>query len=134
MGSIRPQMVAILLIALSLQRLLQRPTNWELWYLFGLTVVLANAHVSWVFVPFLWILYPGMGSNQLPVSKRWMGFCFLGLSGFLTPYSFIPVGDSPPYFFINYALLWDYLSMPSRLKAVICEFRGTFKRADLSPV
>ncbi len=135
--SIRPQMVALLFVALAVRRLIQPPTVWELPYLFLLTVLLVNIHVYWVLIPFLWLLYRCaprfLGRTNVSAASAWGGLTLLAGAGLVSPYGAISKSFTPPFLFMNYALLWDYLTMPPELKATIGEFRGALGTEGLTP-
>ncbi len=127
-AAVRPQMLSILLLALALRRLLQRPTWWELPYLFGLAVLAANVHVYWVFIPTLWALYRALPRllrrRAATPAYAWGGLALLGAAALVSPYGLVPFGAPPHVWFMNYALIWDYLTMPAQLSGVIHEFKS----------
>lgn len=118
-SSIRPQMMAVLVIGIAQLKLIQKPKPTEPFVLFLLTVLLANFHVYWVFIPLLWFLYrlvPALINRgpKHPAHIFWHAplLCF---AGFCTPYTWQ-----------NYALLWDYANLAPILKESIREFRSAF--------
>jgi len=135
--SIRPQMLSLLLVALAVRRLIQPPVGWELPYLFALAVALVNIHVYWAFIPFLWLVYrcaPRIVDREsVSAATAWGGLAVLGGAGLVSPYGAIPTNFTPPLLFMNYALLWDYLTMPAALKATIGEFRGALGSEGWTP-
>ena len=135
--SIRPQMVALVLFALAVRRLIQPPAVWELPYLFALTVLLVNIHVYWAFIPFIWLLYRCvprfLGREKVSAATAWGGLALLAGAGLVSPYGAIPTTFTPPFLFMNYALLWDYATMPAELKATIGEFRGALSTEGFTP-
>jgi hypothetical protein len=126
--AVRPQMISLCLVALALQRLLRPPSVWELPYLFILAVLAANIHVYWIFLPVLWWLYrclPRFNRRRTPsAGQAWGGLALLSCAGLVSPYGLIPIGHPVPFVFMNYALLWEYLTMPSALKETIHEFKS----------
>jgi hypothetical protein len=123
-AAIRPQMIAVCLVALALRRLIQSPNKFELLYLLVLAVLMVNIHVYWIFVPFLWVIYRRFGSVHTSKRYQWGGFLLLLGAGFVSPYAYIQMGAQPPFLFINYALLWDYLNISPRLRELVMEFKG----------
>jgi hypothetical protein len=126
--AVRPQMLSVLLLALALRRLLQRPTSWELPYLFALTVLAANIHVYWIFVPVLWFAYRCvprlLRQRTLSAASAWGGLALLGGAGLVSPYGLLPVDAPPAFALMNYALIYELLTMPSALKETIHEFKS----------
>ncbi|MBN8550495.1 MAG: hypothetical protein J0M12_14365 [Deltaproteobacteria bacterium] len=108
-SSPRPQMIAILGLALALRRVSGPQKSWELLYLFLLTAVLANCHVYWIFIPFLFLCF-----RVIPqISSHTITQCFiLCLAGMVSPYTTA-----------SYALLIDYLLIPASLRSTIFELR-----------
>ena len=135
--SVRLQALSLLAFALTLQRLIQAPRKWELPYLFVLTVITVNIHVYWVLIPFLWLLYRALPrlyrKRTSSSSYAWSGFLLLCLAGFVSPYGLIPAGIELPSPLLNYAVLWDYLTMPLKLKETIGEFRGSLASEQFTP-
>lgn len=130
LASIRPQMVSALIIALALHRLVAPTRKWEIEYLFALTVLLANIHVNWVFIPFLWVVYRGFGRSR-PSRMLWLGgAALLSSAGMFTPHAFVSYGGDTPNPFIQYALLWEYLHTGTDLTSRVCEFKSVFTRSD----
>jgi hypothetical protein len=136
-ASVRPQMLALGLFALALRRLIQPAIAWELLYLFLLAALLANIHVYWVLIPFLWFLYrcaPRFtGRETFSAVYAWGGLGMLAAAGLISPYGVVRYGSAPPFVWMNYALLWDYLTMPAELKATIGEFRGALGTEGFTP-
>ena len=126
-ATVRPQIVALAVVALAQRRLIQPPRRWELPYLFLLAVLLVNVHIYWVFLPVLWGLYrcvPRIVGAAAPAAPyAWGGLTLLALAGLVSPYGLIPYSFSPPFVFMNYALIWDLFTTPAALKAAIAEFR-----------
>ncbi|MBI4515592.1 MAG: hypothetical protein HY699_07230 [Deltaproteobacteria bacterium] len=135
--SVRPQMLSLCLVALAVRRLIQRAAAWELPYLLGLTVVLVNVHVYWALIPALWFFYrcaPRFtGSDRFGAAYAWGGAVLLSGAGLISPYGLLPFGFMPPSLFMNYALLWDYFTMPAELKTTIGEFRGALATEGFTP-
>lgn len=114
--SVRPQLLSVLLVALSARRLNQPSQSWELPYLFLLSILHVNIHVFWVLTPTLYFIYrlvPALLHREklTPI----LGFLALSLAGFVSPY-----GAQ------NYALIWEYASMPEFLQRSISEFTSVF--------
>jgi hypothetical protein len=135
--SVRPQMIAVAGIALAVRRLNQAPTRWELPDLLLLSILLVSIHVYWVIVPILWCLHrcvPRFVSAQAPSAVyAWGGLAVLSLSGLVSPYALLPFGFTPPFRFMNYALLWDCATIPGALKTNIGELRGGLAVQGLTP-
>ena len=123
--SIRPQIFSLLIIALVLRRLIQPITNWEIPYIFLLTVIGANIHVYWCFIPILWVLYrlvPQLIRRKVPSSSALLTTILLSLCGFLTPYGWR-----------SYELLWEYLNIDPFLRSTIHEFRPSLGLGGYTP-
>ncbi len=115
-ASVRPQMMALLLVALGLKRLLKAGSASELPYLFALTVLCANLHVYWVFLPLLWLcqrLLPELISTRVSLKYALWGFILLCSAAFVSPYGYH-----------SYLLIWDYLNLSPYLRATVQEFRS----------
>ncbi len=129
-ASIRPQMISLLIIALTLRRLNQRATKWEPWYLFSLAVFLVNVHVYWVFVPFLWFLFRAAPrfyrKRSASAAYAWGGLALLSSAGFVSPYGLFVPRLELPYALMNYALIWEYMDIPDVLHRTIGEFKSAF--------
>lgn len=136
--SVRPQVILLVLLALSLKILLQKKPL-ELLKLWLLTVLAVNIHVYWVFIPVLWCalrVVPTIGSLEDREKRKnsLLGFMLLALSGFISPYGVLPLmhtGEHP--FWINYALLIDYLLMPETLQNLIGEMKNVFAAKGILP-
>lgn len=137
-ASVRPQIILLLLLALSLKILLQKKP-FELFKICVLTVLAVNIHVYWVFIPILWgalRVVPTINSisDREMLKKGLVGFVLLTLSGFISPYGIIPFMQSGEHpFFINYALLFDYLLMPETLQNSIGEMKNVFAAKGILP-
>ncbi len=128
--SIRPQMIAILGVALALRRLLAAPSRFEIPVLFVLSVILTNIHVYWIFVPLLWFIYRCLPRllrrRHLDGRYAWGGFVILLLAGFVSPYGLLGNSATLPFgIWTNYSLLLDYAVTTHDLKESIAEFRGS---------
>lgn len=136
-GSVRPQMISLCLLALALRRLLQPPKNFEIPYLCALTVLMVNVHIYWIFVPILWFVYRGIEvvPRSMKTSARYAvgGLLALALCGLLSPYGIVPYGQAQSYPLRNYALLWDYFMMPSKLRSSIGEMVGSLAAEGMAP-
>ena len=125
---IRPQMLALFVVALALQRLIQKPRKWELPYLFLLAVFLVNMHVYWIFIPLLWCFYrcsPRFFRRRSPGAwYAWGGTILLALAGLVSPYGLLSREVRVPDLFANYFLLLDYIFMPPKLKNSVVELQG----------
>ncbi|RMG39685.1 MAG: hypothetical protein D6719_12770, partial [Candidatus Dadabacteria bacterium] len=55
----------------------------------------------------------------------WGGALLLGLAGLISPYGIVNIGYHPPFIFMNYAVILDYLRMPAKLRDTIGEFTPT---------
>lgn len=115
-SSIRPQMLALCILALCMRRLIQEPTAWEKYFIFVLTVVLVNIHVYWIFIPFLWFALrtfkPLLHKNYDLANLKF--FIVLLACGLLSPYSIQ-----------NYWLIWDYAHTSAYMNNAIAEFRSS---------
>ena len=128
-ASIRPQMLAILGIALAVRTLLT-PGRRELLHLFLLAAVLTNMHVYWVFIPLLWFFFrclPRFTRRRYPrAAYAWGGLALLLLAGFISPYGIFGLGAPLPFgIFSNYALIFDYALTTYDMKEAIAEFKGS---------
>jgi hypothetical protein len=125
--AVRPQMLSVLLLALVVRRLLQPRRPWELPYLFGVAAVMANMHVYWVFIPALWALYrcaPRLLRTRAPsAAYAWGGLALLSSAALVSPYG-ASIHEEGQSVWMNYALVWEYLTMPPELKATIHEFKS----------
>jgi len=135
--SVRPQMLSLCLLALAMRRFVQPKRAWELPYLFFLAALLANVHVYWAFIPLLWLFYrcvPRLiGRGKFGPAYAWGGLFLLAGAGLMSPYTVLRSGFAPRFPLVNYALLWDYLTMPAALKATIGEFRGALGTEGFTP-
>ena len=129
-AQIRPQMVALAGVAYALWLMLHPPWKWELLVLAPLTVLLANIHVYWVFVPFLWFAYrcvPRLFRRRsLSPGLAWGGLALLSAAAFVSPYGLFVERGALPGVLMNYALVYEYLSIPSILRSTVGEFRSPF--------
>lgn len=122
--SVRPQILALCIIALTLRRLLKHENKFELFYLLALTIFLVNVHVYWIFIPFLYGCYrlaPRILAKE-EFRTSLVVFFVLCLMGFVSPYTYQ-----------NYLVLWDYLNMPPYLRDVISEFKSSFTKRGALP-
>lgn len=119
-SSPRPQIMALLLIALSLRELLKKPSSQELFKIGLLTILLVNIHVYWCFIPVLWMCY-----RLLPALLRGKPDFGYALLGFIL---LLALGMVSPYGYQNYLLLWEYLWMPNELSKLIAEFQPSLTR------
>jgi hypothetical protein len=127
--TVRPQLVALVLLAVALAVLVRRPAHGELPLLFVLTCLAVNIHVYWIFIPYLWFLYrvcPRIVRQHAPSAVyAWGGLFLLGSAGLVSPYGIFAPRLDFELVLSNYALLWDYLTMPEVLKSSINELRST---------
>ena len=127
----RPQILALCLVAVALRRLLQTPTRLELPGLMLLTVILVNIHVYWVLVPFLWvalrILPRAYRKRTVSSIYAWLGLAILVSAGFISPYGFFSGEFTLPSVLRNYALIYDYMNIPATLRRTVGEFRSTIE-------
>ena len=115
--SVRPQVLAVLFVAVAVRRLLQAPRAYEVPLLVLLSILLTNIHVYWVFIPLSWGLF-----RSLPALLRSKGT----LSGSLGVLALLCAsGLVSPYGVQNYFLVWEYLSMPEQLLNSISEFKNS---------
>jgi hypothetical protein len=135
---VRPQIFSITLLALALRTLLQRKSGKiELPLLTIIAIVLANVHVYWVFVPFLWFVLrcvPRFMQRTKAASPKyaWGGLVILALCGFVSPYGLFTDSWSLPDVLMNYALIYDYMDVPHILRQTVGEFRSPFLISPLS--
>lgn len=126
--AVRPQMLSVLILALAVRRLVQRPVRWELPYLFVLAVLLANMHVYWVFIPTLWALYRCLPRvyrrRAASPAYAWGGALLLTAAALISPYGLPSSVSGVGTPMMNYALVWEYLVMPPELKGAIHEFKS----------
>lgn len=126
--SIRPQVLSILGIAISVLVLEKLSPRKALPILFLLSVCLCNMHVYWIFIPLLWGIYSciprilGMENSSNPVLS-WLGLLLLALSGLICPYTFSEGRFTPA----SYTLILDYLNTPKVLTSVISEFESSLR-------
>jgi hypothetical protein len=129
-AQMRPQMIALAALAGGTSILLGAPRRWELPVLFALTAVVANLHVYWIFFPILWFSYrcvPRMFRTRgISGAEAWGGLVLLSSAAFLSPYGIFLQGKGMPGVLMNYALLYEYLDVPSVLRSTVGEFRSTF--------
>lgn len=114
-SSIRPQMWALALIGCAQLLLLRKKTPLELLSLFALTVLIANFHVYWIFIPALWVFHriiPLLIQRKIQIQFHLFGLLVLLGAGLCTP-----------YFLNNYTLLFEYLHIAPILRQQIGEFQ-----------
>lgn len=126
--SLRPQVVSLSLILYAQWRLMSPRSALEIPALLLVATLAVNTHVYWVFIPVLWGLYRClpriMGRRSTSAIYAWGGLAALCSAGLVSPYSLGIGGVESPFLLINYALVWDYLSMPPALSGKIAELRG----------
>lgn len=126
-SSVRPQMLSILLISAAAAVLLDRNKNCQILKLFVITVMIANFHVYWIFVPLLYFCQEVMLTRPFVAERRKIYiFLFLCTAGIFTPYSLGAQEFSLFNLLINYALLYDYLFIPEVLRNLVGEFKGAY--------
>lgn len=120
--TVRPQIAALTGIALTLRILhSQIPRTLQMTILFALTAILANIHVYWVFIPFLWFGTRVLVGFLRPKNRGFFAADCVGLVGLAL------AGAISPYGFKNYALLLEYLNTPEILRGQILEFRSALQ-------
>ncbi|MCB0340167.1 MAG: hypothetical protein KDD53_11210, partial [Bdellovibrionales bacterium] len=115
-STIRPQMIALLIIACTLRRLIQKPERSEILFCFAMTALCSNIHVYWIFIPYLYFLYrmlPCLFRGKPSWKTPLLGSLILPFAGFLSPYGWK-----------NYWIVWTYLNMPEFLTNSINEFKS----------
>lgn len=127
-ASIRPHLIGLLLLAISLLVLLDKKRRRsELVVVLFLAVIGANVHVYWVFIPLLWFLWrvlPRYVHNSIDsVWYVWGGFFAICSAGFVSPYGIFTTDLEPTARFANYAVLLDYVGMSSDFGRLIKEFQ-----------
>ena len=136
-ASVRPQFIAILLLAIA-QLLLLKRSKLELPILFLLAAATVNMHVYWVFIPFLWLCYRivprGLGDHSYSSLYVWGGAFLLGAAGLVSPYGIFAPNLSLASALDNYALIWDYLFAQDSILKSIAEFRPLFSTGGTTPV
>ncbi len=124
--SVRPQALALALIALSQWLLLSRRSGITLPILFLLTVLCANIHIYWIFIPVLYLLHEALpklrSKSRRDSYKALFGMIFLSLAPLLSPYGLFT--DDSGWIFENYALVYDYLVLPTQVSETIGELQG----------
>lgn len=126
--ALRPQVFSLMFMLIALRRLMMQPVEYELPMLFFLCLLNVNMHVYWILIPCLWGIYRCLprllGKRAISAGYAWGGLIFLLSAGFLTPYAVGIGGVQESFLFVNFALLYDYLSMPAELAGRIGELRG----------
>ena len=129
--SVRPQLLSCCSLAWSILLIRGERKRFELALFFALTVLMANMHVYWVFMPFIWLVYRCEPRHSLKETwYGWLGFLVLGSAAFISPYGLFADEGQRFGLLSNYALLWDYGQVPQFLKQAIVEFQSPFKRSD----
>lgn len=137
-ASVRPQMISIFFIAVALRILIERPKIQEILFLLVLSVLLANIHVYWIFIPFLWFSFRCLPRvlNRAYAPKAiyaWGGFFTLSLAGLASPYGIYHSNPTLANILMNYSLIWDYLNTPSYLQKIIIEFQSPMRAFGIVP-
>ena len=120
-STVRPQMILLFFVPLSLLVLLSAKTFWwQLLLLFFLSVLGANIHVYWIFIPFLWSMVRCLprlfgGDTRGPL-QTWGGLFLLMSAGLFSPYGLLQKDLSGISPILNYAVVWDYMFTPDFLK------------------
>jgi hypothetical protein len=126
-ASLRPQVLALTIISMTLRRLVSPKKNHEIWYIFVFTVVLANIHVYWIFPPILWIIYRYNNSFSFISS-----IVLLLIAPLISPYGLFNLnGKNLSDFIQNYIIVLDYLNTPKSFASGIAEFRSTFSASGI---
>lgn len=135
-SSIRPQTISVFMVALAFRELLKE-SKYELVKLFVISVLLANIHIYWSIIPFLWfvlrILFSYFNKTKQKTSYLLGGLVLLSSAAFISPYGlfaskFVP--SLPFGIFGNYVLLFEYIFSPSLFSELIGEFRGGLSAFD----
>ncbi|MCB0310437.1 MAG: hypothetical protein KDD42_04335 [Bdellovibrionales bacterium] len=126
--AIRPQVMALFLIALALRAFLHGKREHEPLLIVGLallTAVTANIHVYWVIFPFIWgalRVIPALLRQRYSRKYSLLVLAVLFCCGALSPYGLN-----------NYLIVWDYLQTDPYLSANIDELRGGFRQGGSLP-
>lgn len=135
--SVRPHVIGLILLGLTVLILSEKSSWWELGALFVLAVIGANTHVYWLFVPILWGFYrciPRLFSkNEVSAAYAWSGLLLLSVAGFISPYGVFTKDPAPQSWLANYAVLFDYTVMPAQLRDFINELKPGFAAAGIIP-
>lgn len=135
-SSIRPHMFVLFLLTITLIILIRpRRKIFEIPILILVTILSANIHVYWVFIPFLWLTYriiPRYLKQDVSAPLTiWAVFFGLILAGWISPYGIITTDTNPGAFLANYFIIFDYLDLSPELKASITEMRSAFSKVEL---
>jgi hypothetical protein len=125
--SIRPQIFGLFCIILTLTVLARnRSGKIELPIIFLITALVANIHVYWVLIPMIWLIYRVIPRYVQKADTTfiysWGGFFFISLAGLISPYGIFQNGQGIGIW-SNYAVIFDYLTMPEELSRAIIEFQ-----------
>jgi hypothetical protein len=133
--SVRPQIIALTFLALSLYRLKNKPSYIEPLLLFVYTVIVANMHVYWVFVPFIYLFYRIIPSYKTYSRKSFYSklliLILLSSAALFSPYGFFAGPEG--WILENYALIFDYLMMPEAVSKTIGELQSSFSSGGTTP-
>jgi hypothetical protein len=138
-SSIRPHMFVLFLLTLVLNILIKpRANRLEIPILFLVTILAANIHVYWIFIPFLWLTYRVIprylkGDTSSPLIV-WLTFFGLIFAGVVSPYGIFTTDANPGAVLANYFIIFDYLDLSPELKASITEMRTAFSKLELLSV
>lgn len=134
--SVRPQVLSLLILSVVLLILKGRERWTELPLIFGLTVIAANVHVYWLFIPLLYSIYrllpPAVAASRSGFYLHGAGFMLLLSAALISPYGLFH--DSSGWTFENYALIYDYLLMPEALRLSIGELKGALSSDGMAPL
>ena len=122
--SVRPQMISVCFIAVTVRQLIQPKKKYELVLLAVLTVLLANMHVYWVMIPFLWgvfRVFPQLFSKAT-FSYSLVGIALLLICGVISPYTWK-----------NHLLVWEYLTISEILRSRISEMASSLRFGGYVP-
>ncbi len=134
-NSLRPQLIALILIAVAYTRLLGARKIWDGVLVTSFSILAVNLHVYWIFMPILWFcLRCAKSQTKSEKVHDYLVLILISSSGFISPYGLISInGNHSWYPLINYALIWDYLKMPVQLKDYIFEMRSSLAGAGAIP-
>lgn len=138
--SIRPTALSMFFLTVWLYVLVKKPGFLtEICTGFIIAVLLVNIHVYWIFVPVFWFILRTIPAlfyqESRGVSSRlslYLPLCLFAASGFVSPYGLL--GSNGQWAFENYALLFDYLTMPPVLKEFIREMKPGIESGGVLPV
>lgn len=128
-ASLRPQLISLSILSIIYALLLKKSKSLiTLFTTIILCILCVNIHIYWIFIPFLWLILVCFKEKEINAKKR-AYFCFILIlaSGLISPYGLLHQSNTPNYILLNYALIWEYLSMPASLKNNILELQSILK-------